>query len=60
MERQKRFHVIGWVRPTARPKESDGVEYDLGHYDSLQDAEAVKHERLRYGWGRVVVIDSEG
>jgi hypothetical protein len=59
MERQKKFHVVGRVRPTRQPKESDGVDYNLGHYDSLQDAEAVKRERLACGWGRIEITESE-
>ena len=57
MEQEKRFHVIGRVRPTQQSKESDGVDYDLGHFDSLHDAEAVRSERLKVGWGAVEIHD---
>lgn len=30
--------MVGWVRPTAKPKESDGVECLIGEFDSLDDA----------------------
>jgi hypothetical protein len=58
MESQKHFQVFGRTRPTTRPKESDGVDYDLGSYDSRQEAEEVRRERLGVGWGRVWIVDS--
>lgn len=54
---EKRFQVLGWTRRGPTPKESDGVEYDLGQFDLQKDAEEMKRERLRVGWGRVVIID---
>jgi len=59
MERQKRFHLIGRVRPTPTPKESDGVDYDLGSYDTLEEAEGVRRERSRVGWGGIVIVDTQ-
>jgi hypothetical protein len=56
---EKRFQVYGWTRRGAKPKESDGVTYDLGQYDLQKDAEAVKREHLRVGWGSVAIIDRE-
>ena len=52
---QKKFKLIGRVRPTAKPKESDGVDYDLGTYDSLQEAEDVRRERWEQGWGTISI-----
>lgn len=57
MEEEKRFRLIGRVRPTPRPKKSDGVDYDLGYFDSLEDAEAARRERWRVGWGNIGIID---
>jgi hypothetical protein len=59
METLKRFQVTGWTAPTPKPKESDGKEYFIGEFDSLQDAEDVKRERLRIGWGKIVIRDLE-
>jgi hypothetical protein len=56
---EERFQVRGWVRRGPTPKESDGVEYDLGQFDLQKDAEEVKREHLRVGWGRVVIIDRD-
>jgi len=56
---EKRFKVYGWTRQGPKPKESDGVTYDLGEYDLEQDAEAVKREHLRVGWGRVAIVDRD-
>jgi len=53
----KRFQVRGWVRRGPTPKESYGVEHDLGQFDSQEDAEEMQRERLSQGWGRVVIID---
>lgn len=56
---EKRFQVWGWTRRGPKPKESDGVTYDLGQYDLLKDAEHVKQEHLRVGWGKVVIEDRQ-
>lgn len=57
MQKQKRFQVYGWVRPTLKPKESDGVEYHVGEFESLEEAEAVRRERWSAGWGRIEIQD---
>ena len=57
MEEPKRYQVSGWVCLTAKPKESDGVEYHIGEFASLRDAEMVRRERLKVGWGRIEVKD---
>jgi hypothetical protein len=57
MEGYKRFQVYGWVRPTLKPKESDGVKYHIGEFDSLEVAEAVRRERWAVGWGRIEIQD---
>jgi hypothetical protein len=57
MEPQKRFQLIGRVRPTQQRKESDGVDYDLDSFDSLQEAENARRERWRVGWGSIAIID---
>ena len=57
MAEQKRFQLIGYVRPTAKPKESDGVPYDMGYFDTLQEAEAYRREKWRLGWGNIAIID---
>jgi hypothetical protein len=59
MEAPKRFHVFGRVRLTPHRKESDGLDYDLGSYDSREEAEAVRRERFEAGWGRVWIVDSK-
>jgi hypothetical protein len=59
MDKPKRFHVIGRVRPTPKPKESDGVDYDLGSYDTLEEAEYVQREHWRVGWGGIVIVDTQ-
>ena len=51
----KRFQVYGWVRPTFKPNESDGKTYDLGQFDSLEEAVAVRKERRAVGWGRIEI-----
>lgn len=51
----KRFQVFGWVTPTAKPKESDGVQHFIGEYDFLAVAEAVRLESFRVGWGRIEI-----
>jgi hypothetical protein len=56
---EKRFQVRGWVHRCPTPKESDGVEYDLGQYDSREDAEEVKRSRLKVGWASVVILDRD-
>jgi hypothetical protein len=57
MTSRGRYEVVGWVTPTEKNKECHGVEYLFGRYDSLDTAEAVKYERLRCGWGRVMIRD---
>jgi hypothetical protein len=57
MEAQKRFRLAGRVRPTRQRQESDGVDYDLDSFDSLEDAEAARRERWRVGWGSIEIID---
>jgi hypothetical protein len=59
MENQKRFQVTGWATPTLAPKDSDGREYFIGEFDSLEEAEDVKRERLRFGWGGIKIRDLE-
>ena len=58
METQKRFQLIGRANPTGKPEESDGVDYDLGSFDSLEDAETERRERQRVGWGSMRIIDT--
>jgi hypothetical protein len=58
MQEQKRYQVSGWVRRTPKPKKSDGVEYHIGEFDTLRDAEKVRRDRLAAGWGRVEIQDS--
>lgn len=53
------FRVRGWTRPGPTPKESDGVEYDLGGFDLKEEAEAAQRWRLEAGWGRVAIIDRD-
>jgi hypothetical protein len=57
MEGHKRFQVYGWVRRTPKPKESDGVKYHLGEFDSLEAAEAVRRDRWVAGWERIQIQD---
>jgi hypothetical protein len=57
MEAPRRFQLIGRVRPTRQRKESDSVDYDLGSFDSIQDAESVRREAWRVGWGSTEIID---
>jgi hypothetical protein len=57
MEAKKRFQLIGRVRLTQQRKESDGVDHDLGCFDSVQDAETARRERWRVGWGSIEIID---
>jgi hypothetical protein len=45
------------VRPTRQPKESDGVDYDFGYFDSLEEAESLRREGWRVGWGSIEIID---
>lgn len=52
----KLYKVVGWVLSQAQPKWSDGIEFDLGEFDSLDDAEAVRRERLAVGWGVVDIL----
>lgn len=33
------------------------MEYHIGQFDSLEEAEAVKRERLAVGWGRIETRD---
>jgi hypothetical protein len=55
---KKRFQVYGWVRPTPKPKESDGVKYHLGQSDSLEEAEAIRRERWTAGRSLIWIEDS--
>jgi len=54
---RKRFQVYGWVCPTPKPKESDGVKYHLGEFDSLEEAEGMSRERRVAGWGSIQIED---
>jgi hypothetical protein len=58
MQEPKQYQVSGWVRRTDEPKDSDGVRYPLGDFDTLRDAEGVRREHLRAGWGHVEILDS--
>lgn len=58
MKQQKRFRVVGTVRPTAKPKESDGVLYEW-YFDTLKEAESFQREQWRCGWGGIKIIDLE-
>jgi hypothetical protein len=53
----KRFHVYGWVLPTAKAKESDGKKHIIGEFDSLEEAKAVRLEHWRAGWGPIEIRD---
>ncbi len=59
MTKRTRYQLYGWVAPTPKPKESDGVKYYLGQFDSLELAEAARYERLKAGWGRVEIVDAD-
>jgi len=55
--RKRRFRLVGWTQPTNQRKESDGVMYELGCFDSPEDAEVSKWWRLNAGWGRVEIVE---
>jgi hypothetical protein len=57
MSEKKRFHLIGRVRRTEQPKESDGIDYDLGYYETLEIAEIVRNEKWAAGWGTIDIVD---
>ena len=57
MQVRKQFHVVGRLSSMPNPRVGEGLNYDLGSYDSRQDAEAVRRERLDAGWGRVWIVD---
>jgi len=55
-----RFHLIGRLTPTYPPRENEGVDHDLGHCNSREDAEWVRRERFAAGgWASIEIIDSE-
>lgn len=54
---EKQFQLIGRVRPTLKPKESDGLAYDLGCFDSLEAAEGARRERWAVGWGVIEIVE---
>ncbi len=57
MTEQKRFQLVGYVRPTAKPKERDRVRYEMGSFDTLEEAESYRREMWRVGWGSIAIID---